>query len=567
VAALAAVAASYALGLWRAGRPESGAVEWQGDLLGGPALALGPRVSPDGQMLAFQALVDGLTQVGIMRLQSGQWAILTDDRSRGPIFSLAWAADGSNVYFDRFLDVPRGVFRVPVLGGEPRLVFDEAMTPEPLPDGSLIAVRLNEERQRQLVRFWPETGRVEALNAIVPPAMLNPAIRVLPDGRDVLFFGRPLDHSASRDHLYEIELGSGRLKRLGEGVSFSEYQWTFPMAVTREGDEVLVDIVSGNLHRITALPRTGSKQPRTLLALTGRPLFIDVGSDGSVFADLTEQPAEILLSGALGRDTERTVLSQVVGQESTVAPLLPLPDGRILMNMRIAGRNRVMAFTRGGTYSPLFETQEETNGPMTLVGHDTVALMLGSAPDRVVALASTSDGRIVRRLDTLTATGIGSLAGSPDGRTLYYAAAGQVSSIDLGTGTSRVLHVGEAVAIDPAGEYAVVSVSQQGSTHLVKIYLADGRTEEIRNQSAFAFAPNGLEPHAIARDGRIAVRIAPKDSWFWPTGILDPHTGRIDRAWPHIHADMNAGWTDDGRLIATARTTISRLWRFAQRQQ
>jgi hypothetical protein len=101
----------------------------------------------------------------------------------------------------------------------------------------------------------------------------------------------------------------------------------------------------------------------------------------------------------------------------------------------------------------------------------------------------------------------------------------------------------------------------------VKIYLADGRTEEIRNQSAFAFAPNGLEPHAIARDGRIAVRIAPKDSWFWPTGILDPHTGRIDRAWPHIHADMNAGWTDDGRLIATARTTISRLWRFAQRQQ
>ena len=61
------------------------------------------------------------------------------------------------------------------------------------------------------------------------------------------------------------------------------------------------------------------------------------------------------------------------------------------------------------------------------------------------------------------------------------------------------------------------------------------------------------------------MRIAPKESWFLPTGILDPRTGRIERAWPEINADMNAGWTEDGRLIAIARFTNSSLWRFVPR--
>jgi hypothetical protein len=37
-------------------------VEWHGERLGGPAVAIDPRVSPDGPMLAFQAIVDGFAQ-------------------------------------------------------------------------------------------------------------------------------------------------------------------------------------------------------------------------------------------------------------------------------------------------------------------------------------------------------------------------------------------------------------------------------------------------------------------------------------------------------------------------
>ncbi len=199
---------------------------------------------------------------------------------------------------------------------------------------------------------------------------------------------------------------------------------------------------------------------------------------------------------------------------------------------------------------------------MALVGRDRVAFMLGSPPDQVLALASTSDGRIERRLEFISASDIESVAGSPDGRTLYFAASGQVVALDLETDALSDLHPGAAVTIDPGGEYAVVALVEQDVIRLVKVLLADKRVEEIPNRSEFTFANDPLTPNAIARDGRIAVRIAQSDSWFWPTGILDPATGRIEQAWPDIDADMDAGWDEDGRLIGVARYTNSRLWRF-----
>ena len=395
VAGLALLFAAYGAGLWRGGT-EGPAVEWYGELLGGPATALGPRVSPDGQMLAFRAMVDGLTQVGIMRLQSGQWTVLTDDRSRGLVQAVAWSADGSSVYFDRYTDVPRGVFRIQVLGGEAALMLEQAMTPAPLPDGSLILVRLNDQLQRQIFRFWPVTGDLEALGGIIPTRVLNPALRASPDGREIVFFGRPVDDPDSLDQVYELDLDSGAMRSLASAASFElNDDWSFPLALTRDGTEVLVDIVSGNLHRIVALPRSGSGAPRPLLPLIGQPLAIDTGSDGAIYTDLVEQPAEILISDSAVRDVERVVIANPA-PSMRQAGLLPLPDGRILMAERVAGRNRLVGFLRDGTVSRLLETQEETSGPMALVGRDRIAFILGSPPNRVLALASTSDRRIER---------------------------------------------------------------------------------------------------------------------------------------------------------------------------
>ena len=77
-----------------------------------------------------------------------------------------WAPDGSRIFFDRQTDTLNGVFSVPSLGGEERLVLENAGLPNALPNGDLLVVRVNAQRQTQLHRFSPSTGRVDPLPAI-----------------------------------------------------------------------------------------------------------------------------------------------------------------------------------------------------------------------------------------------------------------------------------------------------------------------------------------------------------------------------------------------------------------
>ena len=70
------VAAGLALGAaiaawWAAVRLNPPSPNWSAQMLGGPSVAMGPRISPDGHTLAFQAMVDGLTQVAVMDVESG----------------------------------------------------------------------------------------------------------------------------------------------------------------------------------------------------------------------------------------------------------------------------------------------------------------------------------------------------------------------------------------------------------------------------------------------------------------------------------------------------------------
>jgi eukaryotic-like serine/threonine-protein kinase len=60
--AIAAITFGATRFLSRAPKPPS----WTGVMLGGSEMAVDPRLSPDGHMLAFQAVVDGLTQIAVM---------------------------------------------------------------------------------------------------------------------------------------------------------------------------------------------------------------------------------------------------------------------------------------------------------------------------------------------------------------------------------------------------------------------------------------------------------------------------------------------------------------------
>jgi hypothetical protein len=146
-------------------------LSWTGVMLGGPEMALNSRLSPDGHLLAFAAMVDGLTQVAVMKPESGNWTILTRDRSRGQVFDISWSPDGALIYYNRSNGVLKGVYSVPVLGGDEHLVLDHADNSEALPDGSLIVAKVDAERKRKLHHFWPGTGRLQEL--AVPGRLLR----------------------------------------------------------------------------------------------------------------------------------------------------------------------------------------------------------------------------------------------------------------------------------------------------------------------------------------------------------------------------------------------------------
>src|SRR5206468_2534015 len=99
--------------------------------------------------------------------------------------------------------VPRGVYSVVVPGGEERLVVEDAAYPEVLPDGSLLLEKLNADRQFQLFRYWPETGRWQAFPLSVTGPLGNGAVRSFPDGREAVAIGIPhgTGHEAGA-HLY-----------------------------------------------------------------------------------------------------------------------------------------------------------------------------------------------------------------------------------------------------------------------------------------------------------------------------------------------------------------------------
>jgi hypothetical protein len=109
--AVAAIAAGALLGMWLQSLRYSAPPAWAGVRLGGPAVALAPRVSPDGQMLALLTLVTRQTQVAILKPDGGSWRgaswnVLTHDVGNGSVTNLSWARDGSRLFFDRFWERP-----------------------------------------------------------------------------------------------------------------------------------------------------------------------------------------------------------------------------------------------------------------------------------------------------------------------------------------------------------------------------------------------------------------------------------------------------------------------------
>ena len=529
---------------------------WTGSLLGGPEVAFRPRPSPDGQLLAFYAIEDGYTQVAVMKPETGNWSMLTHSRRQGYVTNLAWAPDGSAIYYDRFTSVPKGIYSVPLLGGDEHLVFADAFRPEALPDGSLLAVKLNSNHEWQLFRFWPATGKVQDLPVAVVDAqesLANP--RVFPDGKEALVDGAPLGKESAGMNLLVVDLVTGATRPLAPDLPRGTGAPDF--AVTRDGKSVLITQEFGPFTRVFSVPAHGHGTAQTVFTATHEVWGVETAPDGSIYACVTDVPSE-LVSRPLDRDETQTVarFPWVSDPDSIVV----LPDGRVVMDVFYSGRTRLVAVERGKSPVAMVTTTEETSIPATMAGQREIAFLIGPEPRGTIAFADIETGRMTHRI----APGKGeivSLAASSDGATVYFAAGGTIWSQPSAGGDARKIRSGNGVVADRSGKTLLISVLESPKMRLFRVSLDGAPESEILADSSHSVAYQLLSPGSWNPDGRLLVSL--HDSWFIGPAVLDTSTGHVQPLPFDNGSDYSSlSWLPDGRIMALRTGLRSTLWRF-----
>jgi hypothetical protein len=524
--------------------------EWTTTRLGGPAQSFRPRLSPDGHLLAFMSINDGLSQIYVMKPGTGAWTQLTRDRTHGLTFTMCWSTDGSHIYYDCITDAANGIYSVPALGGDERLVIENAQNPFSLPDGSLLFVRPNADRIAQLHRFWPASGKLEPLPVAIAGDRMGP-IRAL-DANRVVVQGRPLQKSGEGNSVWIFDLLSQELRPLAAALPPD----IVSHAVDPRDRSVVLVAREGTSFRVMRLTTDGKGETTSLLTLLDRP-DVDVASDGSVYAGLESRPIEVLHFDEAGANPQ-TISTDDTFQRG----LAPLPDGRAMVVSRVGSGPRVVVIAPGKDPVKLVETGEDTRNPMTAVGRDRAALLIGSGDAPEIAVVAVNTGRILKRFKTQGVPA--SLDASTDGTKLYVAAAGSISAIAVDTGEVRKIGAGDAVIVDPDTGDLIVRYDEGTGYRLVRIPGKGGAPVPIAFKSDLRMVFYPPSPGSI-RGGKMALPLASADAWNWHVGVLNLSTGDLKRL--NVRPDLDyqyAAWTSEGRIIAYSAGTRAALWKFSR---
>jgi len=560
VGAIVLAAGIFAGALWQRSRVPAERA-WTGSRLGGPRVSFSPRISPDGQLLAFIALVDSVTQLGVMKTGADSWTLLTHGTGVGYVQNVCWSHDGSKLYFDRYWGKPAGVYTIPPLGGEPVLLLENAFQPQALPDGSLVVLRpLGAEEQ--IFRFWPENGKLQPFPAFLANVDVSAPMRAFPDGREVAYFGTfGRAESADPRALHVLDLESGKMRTLDARAQIDDRSLlSLPIAAAADGESMITLASHGDTYDLIDVRRDGTPGHRVLLSLrsTELPWYVDMGPDGSIYLDQVGRPYSILRFSAEGGRPEETPAPVIESQQ-----VLPLADGRVIFATQ-SSKSQVLIGQPGSEFRPLLQTSEEITSPLAPAGPDAVALLVGASGHRRIALASVANGQILRELPIPPGEEPRGLAVSPDRTTLYYAQGGGVYSLS-GSGPPKRIAEGDTITLDPSGRYLYAKQFGRDPIRLVRIDTASGREEEVRLPPAPRLTEVGLSPTAVDAKGRILLDTTSPLTWFYRAAILDTATGKMTLIPLSVFGDSLApGWTPDGKIVAAGAGLSATLWRYRQ---
>ena len=555
--ALAVLVILVAVDLWERSRPAA-PLYWTGTVLGGPVIASHPRISPDGQLLAFRAIIDGLSQVAVMKPDSSSWTVLTHDRTNGAVAQLAWSHDGSKIYFDREWG-PGRIYTIGPLGGEPRLVLENAWLPEPLSDGSIIAQRHSSDGREQLLHFWPDTGRVQMLPASAR-CVDSPNVRGFPDGHEIAVFGIP-SRATGPPQLFILNLETLRTRSLPSVASgtFSE-----PIAISHDGQSILMQHRRNDTVDTVAIRRSGDGAIQTLISLPGvaAPISQDVGPDGSIYMDHSEFERSVMVVDPTGAVKSEIPIPQPL-RGSSGPSVVALTNNAIVFEVKRRGRSDLFIARAGAEPQLLLNSQESAALPGAALGNDKLAFILGNAEQAHLAVASLRGGSVIRRFPA-DAREVTAVTAPADGQTIYYASDGIIWGQPVAGGDPRRVGQGYDVAADPSGKFLYLIRAGGEGYEVYRMPAAGGEATRIAlPEHQFNLTPLNLSSSAVDGAGRILLPVNLLDVFFYRAAVLDPlrRTMTTVPVPPRVIVH-GSGWTLDGSIALNITRWSSSLWRY-----
>jgi Tol biopolymer transport system component/predicted Ser/Thr protein kinase len=539
-AAMLALAAAVAFAAWRFGaaRPDRPSPYFRvSQVTYDSGLTFQPAISPDGTLIAFASdrSGEGNLDIWLKHMGGGEPIRLTRDASDDsqPSFS----PDGSRIVF-RSEREGGGIYLIPVLGGEPRLVVQKGRNPHVSPDGQWITYWVGQTSSS----FTGKIFIVETRGGAPRPLRTEFAIARnpvwLPDSQHLLFVG--VDEQG-RDGWWITPLEGGPATRapIGEG-RFPQTFPDVPYPAALAGSAVLFSTELGTSFNVWRAPllanpwrTTGSSERVTAgagreefpsAARTGRLVFASLNQNVDIWA-LPFDPGGATVQGALARLTSRA--------SQDLSPTLTA-DGRILVHdsNRAGNRDIWMIDRTTGLETALTSAAWSEGLPQITLDGANVAYRVTQDNRQSVTVLNLADGTS----RTLCEQCSGPYGWTPDGSALLarpLADTRNISLFDLaGSGPQTVLKHPEFVLYEarfsPDGRWIAFHGLNSPTTRQMFVAPFHGRqqvpaeewvpvsggTEMDRN---ITWAPDGATIYFLSeRDGFRCV-------WAQP---LDPETKR-----------------------------------------